>query len=139
MFNQLHDEHLPLDAKRYVTLALASGQEIFHVGQARGPQLGGHGSADDLDGCILAGHAMTSLPYASRGALADRLPQLPWTDVCLTAGGLARGVGGYGDLGIAIGATLLFIRDGRHSVVGGSGKQGGGWVMVSLESPAWLE
>lgn len=82
------------------------------MSQGRSSQLRSHGPADDLDRGILTGQAVTGFPHAPRRTLADGLAQLPWSNVCLAARGFAGGISRYGQLGIPIGAALLFIRDG---------------------------
>ena len=71
MLDQLHDQYLSLDAERYVTFALASRQEVFHVRQTRGPELRSHRSADNLDRCLLTSNDVTSHSDAPGRPLAD--------------------------------------------------------------------
>lgn len=115
VLNQLHDDYLSLNPKGNGSLP-SPLYHCIHDSQTCASQHLCRLFAHNLDCCILLCESMSCLPYSARGALANGLAQLPWSNVCF-APELARSIGGVGDLRVAIGIAGILARDGRDTLV----------------------
>ena len=123
MFNQLHDDDFSLDPKWHESSTIprrSLGKHLVHSRNALALYHLCRFLTDNLDRSDLTGQLMPRTPHPPGGALAQRLPKMPWSNVYFSPS-FARRIGGCSrDLRIAVSVFMAFICKCRETFVFGS-------------------